>query len=795
MAQPPALARDERPYELHRGRHILATEVPEDAPELVVRWHFATDVPKRRQYADKPSAATTSKPKLPTQFTPFSAADSRAIEDAYLTSKTAADDEHLPRIPVNEDHLFEVNIPDRELGAIYWQGPVYEIRRGTWHFADGSSLKPCDEVLATQVEDGYLKIKPYRTGNEMTRVSQDAQKAFSSGDQLADVSKDSRLVASSEVKATGADLARRKSLIEGKTGIDQPKDHMRPLFGAYAGKYVLYTSPSTAWLLSNDLYGKISSSFFQSITRGVHMGGQKLKRGFSDAEQRKAAAAAAQAAEEAQQKKEEQQEPLTESLEQASSAKEADAGTGKPSAVSGEYEQGDDPDRKITHLILCCHGIGQKLGERMESVNFVHDINVLRRSIKKSFKHSRDLQALASDKNNCGVQVLPVQWRQAIKFGMARDYAEDEQDISNTTEHEEVPTLQDITVEGVQTIRNIVSDVLLDILLYYQPAYREQIVRAVSGEMNRIYRLFKSYHPDFNGKISILGHSLGSAIAFDILCRQPVDEGMHKIPKEVHMVEKRLALDFPVENFYAVGSPIGLFQMLRGKTIAGRELLREAPQEGTPFSPLGPIHDPLETASYSAYAQAAHEAGHVPSSYPKCRNMYNIFHPSDPVSYRIEPLVSKHAAKLKPYPLPYTKAGFRQQLVGLSSIPQRAYEGASSYWSAIRSSVTNSIVSRSLGYGGMDDKSSVPQQQNQSSQTQQLNIAVPGTSAGQETLYAAFERTYGASSPSRPAQADSSRDPKASASGDAKANRFRYTGGCLWLFIRVGNLCTSSVLV
>jgi len=29
-------------------------------------------------------------------------------------------------------------------------------------------------------------------------------------------------------------------------------------------------------------------------------------------------------------------------------------------------------NRQIDHLILCVHGIGQKLGERVEGVNFVH---------------------------------------------------------------------------------------------------------------------------------------------------------------------------------------------------------------------------------------------------------------------------------------------------------------------------------------------------------------------------------------------------------------------------------------
>jgi hypothetical protein len=36
-------------------------------------------------------------------------------------------------------------------------GPVYEVRRGTWFIQDGSSLKPCEENLATQLEDhGHL---------------------------------------------------------------------------------------------------------------------------------------------------------------------------------------------------------------------------------------------------------------------------------------------------------------------------------------------------------------------------------------------------------------------------------------------------------------------------------------------------------------------------------------------------------------------------------------------------------------------------------------------------------------
>ena len=690
------LTQDTKPF-IHKTRRQLAIETPEDAPKLQVRWHYAIDVPKRRVYPEK---APPSKPKKePSQWLPFSKRDNLKIENTWNASK---DEENTPRVPVNEDHLFELNLDERELGPIYWRGPVYDVVRGTWFFADGSTLKPCEENLATQVEDGYLKVAPWRDV-----PSQPAEPNTES-------------IPTSNTNTATPTKPEKKAVFDSAKK-DPHKDHMRPLFGAYTGKYVLYTSKSTAWLLSDDLYGKISTSFFQSVTRGLHMGGQKLKRGY---EREPAAPKVEEVARDVEETVDETTAiPLPEPV--TSAAKEADAGTGTaPANESDKSQDVEDPDRKIEHLVLCCHGIGQKLGERLEAVNFVHDVNVLRRTLKKTFQQSRDLQTLGENRLNCGMQVLPVEWRQNIQFGMSRDYDEpesskNEKDLTNVPdEEEEHATLQDITIEGVQTIRNLVSDVLLDVLLYYQPSYREKIVRTVSREMNRVYALFKQNNPSFDGKVSILGHSLGSAIAFDILCRQPTDPE-EAVPKENYL-DPNLALDFDCENFYAVGSPIGLFQMLRGKNIAARSQLKTAE---LPFSPLGGKHNPFEGP---------------PMSYPKTKNMYNLFHPSDPVSYRVEPLISKHTAKLKPYPVPYTKAGIRQQLVGLSSIPQRAYEGASSYWGALTSTITNSIVSRSLGYS---DLTATPTKVELEDEKQRLASQI--TKEHEDTLFAGFEKAWG----------------------------------------------------
>lgn len=60
----------------------------------------------------------------------------------------------------------------------------------------------------------------------------------------------------------------------------------------------------------------------------------------------------------------------------------------------------------------------------MESVNFVHDVNILRKTIKSVYLNSADLKALNSElgagPGNCRVQVLPVCWRHLIEFPRRR---------------------------------------------------------------------------------------------------------------------------------------------------------------------------------------------------------------------------------------------------------------------------------------------------------------------------------------------------------------------------------------
>jgi hypothetical protein len=156
--------------------------------------------------------------------------------------------------------------------------------------------------------------------------------------------------------------------------------------------------------------------------------------------------------------------------------------------------------------------------------------------------------------------------------------------------------------------------------------------------------------------------------------------------KERHKSNGGIQLDFPVEDFYALGSPIGLFQMLKGRTIAARQTPNIKPAQ-TPFAVMD---DPF-SAPVSSYIDST-------TSSPKCQRLFNIFHPTDPISYRLEPLITPAMASLKPQPLPWTKKGiFGAQGQGITGIGSRVGQSVSGLWSSLSSGIASSLLNRSLG--------------------------------------------------------------------------------------------------
>ncbi|PGH01179.1 hypothetical protein GX51_05375 [Blastomyces parvus] len=753
--------RDHTVSQVHR---ISAARYPRDCPPLKTRWFYAVDTPKSKPSFWGKEAVAPKSQGVPKKFVPFSIRDSQSIEAAFQDladredaaesskSKDTPRDptSHSVKVPVNEDYLFDVDIQKRELSPAYWLGPVYEVRRGSWFFQDGSNLRPCDENLATQLEEGYLKVKPWNIQRKRSSSNPlGSNVSVSSKDPKNRAPLDSNAVhVNKENPAAGA-----------PTSASSTMNETYRLFGSYMNNTVAYQDASTAWLMSDDFVSRMSNTVYQRLGATA---GSKVVRGYSESKKVKEAAdgkaaeltpkssnksikrrsapagslsspfvpdekdqeQALAALERQRSPLERQMSSLTGERQDADQLKELEEQARKQEEKqmedSGEVE-GEEEDREIDHLILVTHGIGQRLGLRLDSINFVHDVNALRKTMKSVYAASPDLQALNSqvdsELKNCRVQVLPVCWRHLLDFpkqGLKQHRKElDLADADKmAAEDEHYPSLADITLEGVPAVRNLITDLAMDVLLY-QSAYREHIAGIVQRECNRIYKLFKDRNPTFKGSVSLCGHSLGSAILFDILCRQPTDSGQLKPPNRDSKRSKNrtsenqqpeaFLLDFECADFFCLGSPIALFQMLKGKTIAGRDF-KSSNYSRQSYNPTG-SHDISIGTSIMDSSGAPFFPNSVSS--PKCNQLFNIFHPSDPISYRIEPLISPAMAALKPQPLPYVKRTiWSTSGQSLTNISTRVGQSVGSLWSQFASGVASSFLNRSLG---LSDGSTQPQ--------------------------------------------------------------------------------------
>lgn len=326
--------------------------------------------------------------------------------------------------------------------------------------------------------------------------------------------------------------------------------------------------------------------------------------------------------------------------------------------------------------------------------------------MKAVYASAPDLQSLNSQfndaQNNSRVICLPIVWRHLLDFpkqSLRQNKREFDLGDTEAIDEDDYPSLADITVDGVPAVRNLITDLAMDVLLY-QSAYREHIAGIVQRECNRVYNLFRKRNPEFSGRVSLCGHSLGSAILFDILCRQK-DSGnsrlrnLTKTGTDEDRERGDLQLAFSCENFFALGSPIALFQMLKGRTIAARHHNDDSMAAQSPFDP-----DPMDPlAECSSYTHHKKTIIPISVSSPKCDQFFNIFHPTDPISYRIEPLISPAMASLKPQLLPYTKKGLFGA-PGIANIGARVGQSVGSMWYNFTSGVASSLLNRSLGITG-----------------------------------------------------------------------------------------------
>lgn len=432
---------------------------PEDCPPLKVKWFYAVDSPKRKPMLSDYTKQDTKPLPLPKKFVPFSGKDSQTIETAFQKiSKTEVELEQAQdkrptykvqgnpvKVPVNEDYLFDVDIEKRELSPAYWEGPVYEVRRGTWFFLEGSTFKPCSETLATQLEEGYLKVRPWRFDEAHESSIRDPAISTAYGHDEFSIKTDSNPLQSKE---------NHRDVKPGHIATSSHEPLSYRLFGAYMNSIATYQDSSTALLTSDDFMSRVSTTVYQTLG-GI--AGTRVMRGFTEPKKPKEDPDTSSSSDRKQFQETQSSAPKKTSTsphkyepgavqtelssneipqsekfpgknQRSTLERQMSSLAGEPQNAAELEEQArkqeeremedsrevenEDRERTIDHLILVTHGIGQRLGLRLESINFIHDVNVLRKTMKNVYKASPDLQALNSafpdHDRNCRIQVLPV---------------------------------------------------------------------------------------------------------------------------------------------------------------------------------------------------------------------------------------------------------------------------------------------------------------------------------------------------------------------------------------------------
>ncbi|XP_068938312.1 phospholipase DDHD1 isoform X3 [Petaurus breviceps papuanus] len=334
----------------------------------------------------------------------------------------------------------------------------------------------------------------------------------------------------------------------------------------------------------------------------------------------------------------------------------------------------EDKPSQTTHIVFVVHGIGQKMDQGRIIKNTAMMRDAARKIEEKHFSN-----------HATHVEFLPVEWRS--KLALDGD------------------TVDSITPDKVRGLRDMLNSSAMDIMYYTSPLYRDELVKGLQQELNRLYSLFCSRNPDFEekgGKVSIVSHSLGCVITYDIMTGwNPVRLYEQLVQKESELpderwtsyeerhllnelyltkqrlkeIEERLkglktstitqtpALKFKVENFFCMGSPLAVFLALRG--------IRPG------------------------------NSGSQDHILPRiiCNRLLNIFHPTDPVAYRLEPLILKHYSNISPVqihwynttnPLPYEH--MKPSFLNPAKEPTSASENEN--LSAVSSPVTSPVMSR-----------------------------------------------------------------------------------------------------
>jgi len=203
-----------------------------------------------------------------------------------------------------------------------------------------------------------------------------------------------------------------------------------------------------------------------------------------------------------------------------------------PDEILGDYE--------VDHLCLVVHGIGEALFskddnplpsfrasvEKCRLLTLQQRVQLYEKQLKvdiASQSQSRPHPTSSSTSSSTSastcptgpsssrlnvsrVEFIPVEWHACVHS--------EELALSNS--------IKNVTLNNIPLLRDFANEAILDVLLYLSPHFQNRIIREVCRKLNQVYLEFCCNNPGFSGKCSIVGHSLGTVITFDLLMKQNI---------------------------------------------------------------------------------------------------------------------------------------------------------------------------------------------------------------------------------------------------------------------------------
>ncbi|KAG0267330.1 hypothetical protein BGZ95_002867, partial [Linnemannia exigua] len=258
------------------------------------------------------------------------------------------------------------------------------------------------------------------------------------------------------------------------------------------------------------------------------------------------------------------------------------------------------------HAIFVVHGMGRQLEE---FGNYERNVGYLVENTKTVLQSQ--FHDLKTD-----VHIIPIEWH-------AKLHSMVDQRMSLAS------------LRTVPKVRLVMNDYFADILYYFNNHYGAEIVRMIVEELNEAYSTFIAKYPDFNGKIAVYALSLGGVAMFDILTcmddddpEDPNDTTAEKVTEDGNKVE-------PVTTTSSTSAQPAATTPVRKRIRKQDQPKYRSVVPKLKFRPdfLFTVGSPV--GAVMVMRNLDWDTFHPPDDIIH----HNLFHPFDPLAYRIEPLI------------------------------------------------------------------------------------------------------------------------------------------------------------